>query len=386
MNSRPPPLPAWIHRGLALAWIALLWLPLSQMAFRFAPEGPGVTENRRKAPAPQLRGWSLKSVDAFRRSFENYFRDRFGFRDALIRIHSQVHVRGLGTSPLAQVVIGRGGWLFRNASDEPNLEDFCGLAPFTEQDLDAIESSLAATRDALQRRGIAFVFLVAPDKHTIYPEHLPAPIRALAGTTRLDQLAERLGRRPDILFVDVRRALLEEKPRQQLYFRTDTHWNSYGAHLAARQLIVRLAGSGFPTAHPSAEPVVLERHDKPQTDLAGLLGSSGAGHEQDLRPLDRAEKLRTVSVLPRTRGKARRRANTRCETPGGGPRFLLVQDSFGRALSPALCREFSYGSSVWSARVTAQDLERERPDVVILEMVERRLGELAGRQTALQLD
>lgn len=387
MDSPPPPAwPPWIHRGLAIAWIVLLWLPAAQMVFRFAPAGPALAENRRRAAAPRLQDWSWKKSDSFRRAFEEYFKDRFGFRDFLIRVHNLSHLRVLRTTPLAKVVVGRGGWLYHNGDDEPNLRDYSGLEPFTEADLDTIEKSLAATRDALRRRGVVFAFLVAPDKHTLYPEHLPERIRALAGTTRLDQLADRLSRRPDILFVDVRRALLEEKARHPLYFRTDTHWNSYGAHLAARQLTSRLAGAGVPVGQPGDEGLVLEMIDRPRTDLAGMLGLSGAGNDQDLRPLDPSAKPGRVTVLPRTTGKARRRENTSCETGEGGPRFLLVQDSFGRALFPALCRRFPYGVSVWETRITQRTLERERPDVVILEIVERRLGELAGREVFLQLD
>ena len=59
-------------------------------------------------------------------------------------------------------------------------------------------------------RGIAFLCVVAPNKHTIYPEHLPAWVRRnRTGMSELDQLANELaGERS---FLDVRPVLLAAK-------------------------------------------------------------------------------------------------------------------------------------------------------------------------------
>ncbi len=375
----PPVLPVWFHRGLAVAWIALLWVPLVQMVYRPVPEGPATIENRRKAVMPDLRGRSLKALTAFTKAFEKFFSDAFGFRDGLIRTHTLLHVRGLQTSPLATIVMGRDNWLYyNNAADGMNLVDYCGLAPFSEKELDAIEHSLASTSDELRRRGIAFAVLVAPNKHTVYPEHLPERIRKLAGTTRLDQLAGRLGRRPDILFVDVRRALLEKKAQRPLYFRTDTHWNSYGAHIVAQRLLKVLADAGAPVTPPRDENLVLELRERPQTDLTNLLGLPGDGREQDFLLRDRTAQEGAVTVLPLQKGQAANHPTRTCETGKAGTRFLLIQDSFGNALSPSLCREFAYGVSAWDTRIREETLEQHQPAVVILEVVERYSKALAS--------
>ena len=343
-----------------------------------------MAENRRKAVVPRLRGNSFKEFETFRASIEKYFSDWFGFRDDLIRTHNLLHVRALQTSPLAAVVIGRDGWLYYNADDSKNLPDYCGLRPFTEKNLDAIERNLTAVRDELRLRGIAFAVLVTPSKHTIYPEHLPERVRALAGTTRLDQLVERLGRRPDILFVDVRRALLEGKARHQLYFRTDTHWNSLGAHLAARKLLSSLVRAAAPVPVPHEEDLVLGLRERLQTDLAAMLGLPEEGHEQDFRLLDRNAAEGTIIVRPLRQRQSPGRETRSCETGRPGLRFFLVQDSFGSLIIPSLCREYSSGVSVWGNRVLESSLDEERPDIVILEVAERFLG--LGEEIFLRRD
>lgn len=366
------------HRWLAVAWIALLWLPCLQMVFRPFPEGPATVENRRKAEPPHLRGPGLGALKAFTESFEKYFSDTFGFRDDLIRTSTLLHLRGLRTSPLATIAIGRDGWLYyNNAGDGVNLADYCGLQPFSEKELDAIERNLASIHEALRQRGIGFAVLAAPSKHSIYPEHLPERIRKLGGTTRLDQLSERLSRRPDILFVDVRRALREAKGSRPLYFRTDTHWNGYGAHLAARQLLAALAGGGVPVSVPSDQDLLLRPRDRLETDLTNLLGLPGDGHEQDLVVSHRGETEERIFELPVETDPALVRVTRTCETGGAGPRFLLVQDSFGTALAPSLCQAFPRGVFLWDVRVRAEHLTPAPPEVVILEVTERYLEVLS---------
>ena len=48
-------------------------------------------------------------------------------------------------------------------------------------------------RDWLARRGIAYLLVVSPNKSTVYPEFMP-PLYPRHRTTRMDQLAEHLGR------------------------------------------------------------------------------------------------------------------------------------------------------------------------------------------------
>lgn len=379
MTSRVPPgPPGRSYRVLAVAWIVVLWLPVLQMVFRFVPEGPAVSENRRKAALPQFQGRSFErrsfeEFETFRKSLERFFSDRFGFRDGLIRVHNLLHVRGLRTSPLATVVIGREGWLYYNAEDGLNLLDYCGLAPFTEKDLDTIEHNLTTTRDELRRRGIAFALLVAPNKHTIYPEHLPERIRALAGRTRLDQLAERLGRRPDILFVDVRKTLEEGKSRRPLYFRADTHWNGYGAHLAVRDLLAGLDRAGIPMVLPREEQLALTTQERAGYDLITMLGLPDQGREEQVFVRNRSAKAGTVRVLPLEEGQVPGRETVTCGSGGEGLRFHLAIDSFGMAVWPLLCEQFASGVTYWRNRVVEADLDQERPDVVILQVVERYL-------------
>jgi hypothetical protein len=57
----------------------------------------------------------------------------------------------------------------------------------------------------------------------------------------------------------------------------------------------------------------------------------------------------------------------------GGPRAIMFQDSLNTNLAPLLAEHFSRILLVDGARLDPALMERERPDVVIQEFVERKL-------------
>jgi alginate O-acetyltransferase complex protein AlgJ len=62
------------------------------------------------------------------------------------------------------------------------------------------------------------------------------------------------------------------------------------------------------------------------------------------------------------------------EIPGSHlPRAVIFRDSFVSALVPFLSEHFSRAVYLWQKDVTVEQLREERPDVVIYQIVSRRL-------------
>ena len=59
------------------------------------------------------------------------------------------------------------------------------------------------------------------------------------------------------------------------------------------------------------------------------------------------------------------------------PKALIFRDSFSTALHPFLSEAFRDSAWVWDHRFLTELVERERPDVVILQVVERYIPALA---------
>jgi len=106
---------------------------------------------------------------------------------------------------------------------------------YPEEELDRIADVLEGYRDALQERGMHFVFLPIPNKENIYYQLLPNQKEA----TFLPQLLRRLEER-GVAYVDLQPAFRElyEQQQVQLYPVDDAHWNEVAVQVAA-QLLTR---------------------------------------------------------------------------------------------------------------------------------------------------
>src|SRR5207249_2328864 len=89
------------------------------------------------------------------------------------------------------VVLGKRGWYFYIANPVGN--DFPAIMPLSREGLEAWQHLLEARRDWLARHGSRYLFVIAPDKQSIYPDFLPQSLRRRArARSRLDQLVEHL--------------------------------------------------------------------------------------------------------------------------------------------------------------------------------------------------
>lgn len=353
-------------RGWPSLWAALfllgICLPLVEQVAELDP-APPVNENRHLAERPRLPpAWA--EIDDFPSRFEAYYRDRFGLRNRLLRWHRWLHLRLLGVSPVDKVMIGRDGWLFLA---EKALR-YQRSRPFKAVDLAAWGTFLEERRQWLGERGIRFLWVLAPNKHTVYAEHLPPRGRALRATSRADQLLEHLRLHTGVEALDLRPALRAGKAREKVFYKLDSHWNDYGSYLAYHAVIERL-GSDL----PGLEPVPIDAHRRRQKetsgDLALVLGLEDELLETSvvLRPRGRRLAVPASTVPPGV-------GATAFERPDGRYRALFLGDSFGAHLTRRLAEHFARLAYLPGYDLPRQVLDRERPDVVILEIVERNLA------------
>ena len=116
-----------------------------------------------------------------------------------------------------------------------NIADFCKINLLDEATLSRIEDNVRETVDWCAENGLKVLYLIAPNKHSVYSEYYP--FDRLEGITRADKIVAAISHTgADYLFP--RDLLLEKKDSApfRLYFKTDTHWNSLGAYYASEAL------------------------------------------------------------------------------------------------------------------------------------------------------
>jgi hypothetical protein len=308
------------------------------------------------------------SAHAFPDAFSRYFEDNFAFRPRLVEWQSVLRFKVLDVSPSSVVVKGRDGWLFYWDDGAP--EDYTNATPFTHDELETWQRTLEGTRDWLAARGIAYLFVIAPDKHVIYPEYMPVSIRPVHGKSRIDQLVTHLGAHSTVDVLDLRPVLLGAKTSERIYQRTDTHWNDRGAFIAYRQILQRLAPWLRGTRPMDRSMFEAREVQTSGLDLAGMLGLTDALREEDLRLVRRdPAAARVVEPLNPARMATERRGATL-------PRAVVFRDSFGSALIPFLSEHFSRTLYLWQPDFDPEVILEEHPDVVIQEWAGRHLSTL----------
>ena len=340
------------YKIFTAAFLLLCILPSAGMLFLPPTEAAA---NERLTPVPQLKSedgsWNQNVLD----DATNYIADHFALRQEMVTANAMLQTGLLATSPAEDVIYGRDGWLYYAET----LDDYQNRATLTDEEVRQIAQTIADMQAYCEARGAQFVFTIAPNKNSLYPEHMPA--RYLQSDSpgnyeKLKPLLEEYG----VHYADLFTFLSEQD--EILYLKTDSHWTNRGAALAHDFLMETL---GLPhTAFAQAEYTTAETH---RGDLYEMLYPKGTAREAQ----QAYETTFSYVSEPRTAEDILIQT-TSPDAPNG--RLLLCRDSFGNALHPFLAEDFR------EATITRQmpyPLEQvQAGDTVIVEIVERNLANL----------
>jgi hypothetical protein len=375
----PPPAPA-THPWRDALLIAIVAVLLILMATVDPLHGAATTwEQRRAASWPPMK--LLKSPSVFAAAFSQAFADHFGMRSALIVAQHRALVDIFGVSAVSNIMIGRDGWLFWLGEDGRSLDrHYRGTRWVSDLEADAYVDEVKRRHHYLQTRGIAYLTVIVPEKFTIYPEHLPSWVHPGHDPTLLTRTIDRLARDGTVPYVDLRPLLREAKSRETLYYLTDSHWNLAGAGVGYLA-IMRAVQTLLPGRISSIAPPVRPPYVAGQLywgDIGLMMGIPGKFSEPDYLPLSK------VRLDPASVGLRARLITPDIDsykiyaTPDTSlPRLLMNRDSMGRALIPMLAENFSQSAFAISTALDRKRIDELHPDIVIDEIVERGMVNIA---------
>jgi len=356
---------------LALVFFALLLLPAADQLLGLS-ERFSSTENRAASRPPVLH---FPHVKTFARQFDQYYKENFGWRNALFYAYSRWKLNVLGESPLPEkVVVGKDGWFYLGNSYNRVVDQHRGLLPLSPDSARYIARHLQQQQAVMAQQNALFVVLIAPDSHTIYPEYLPDNLQPAPGPTRLDVLSRAVAA-TRVPFVDIRDTLRAAKRDQFVYYQTDTHWNDYGTMIGSAVLIDRIR----------------QVRPGPRLQLSHFQISKEPGGGGDLVTMLTVQQERKDEVfyviVPKAGVAARQTAtvpnpasgfpSTRFSGPGTG-KLLFIGDSFSHSMMPFLATSFRESYFVRSSHLDPALVAAEKPDVVVFEVVERNLNYLGS--------
>lgn len=329
-----------------------------------------VAVERRAPNALPERPRDMAQLQLYPRRFEAWWGDALGLRDVLLRLKSRVSILGFGVSPSASAVLGRERWVF--PTQLGMLDISRGETLLTQSRLENWQSVLESRRDFCEAHGASYLIAFAPEKSTIYPEHLPAGWEPRAPTA-YDQLVDWMRAHSSVQLLDLRPVLRAERARDRdddfAYYPLGTHWTDRGM-LAAYVALADALSARHPGLRARASSSLHWQDDPLEGDtwasslrMEGLLhqrsrviGEIEWGYDCELGR-DAADELH-VSVL------------------GGdehAPVVALFHDSFGDRMRKLLALSSSRAYFAWQGAMDPERVALERPDVVIELYAERKI-------------
>ena len=286
-----------------------------------------------------------------------------------------------------QVVAGKDGFFFLGNRFARVIDKTKATFQFTDEQIDSWTTKLKKLQDWYEQQGIEFIIAIAPNKHTVYDDKLPDDITAKVGKTVTNRIVQS-SLQKNIHIQNLEQVLREKKRDKQLYFKTDTHWNNYGAQIGYLETMKYFN-------------MTYNKHYKiPEYTMAEIT-SSGGGDLTNLLKInqllsDNYEKDYTLTFNKKSKvcyGNITKDNKLNKCTPGVKSSFnqyimnenssnqetlLYVCDSFGLENSQLYEHTFH---TVWrfhlghmNSSILSNFIQEYKPDIVIYQVVERDIG------------
>ena len=187
-------------------WIILVILNFLNPKKEFSEQ-----ENRYLATVPEFTMKKLVEGE-FSNEMNEYFNDHFIFRDAWVKVNSQVQIM-TGKTENNNVYIGKDGYLFEKET-------------ITEKELENVEYSANKINDISKTLSVPTYVMIVPNSIYINEEKLPDYVERPDQAAVIDKM---YGIMDNTINIDLVQTISEKNKEQQLYFKTDHHMTSEGS-------------------------------------------------------------------------------------------------------------------------------------------------------------
>ena len=186
------------------------------------------TENRPLAQRPAMRR-IVTDFSGFARDFDAYAADQFPNREQRIRDYTVLELAQ--GKKIARKAYCLDGWLFTR------------LGCTNPEQLDALQTALNTAAET----DIPLVYCIVPLKNEVLHDIDPAYFSDETGAENKQALLAMLGGVDHLTAIDASTPLLAGSlaEREQLFYKTDFHWNARGAFAASQEIARQLAAAGL---------------------------------------------------------------------------------------------------------------------------------------------
>ena len=315
------------------------------------------TENKAMAAAPKLLTEEGTFNKSFFTDFESYFTEHIALRNQLVYMDAKIQTSLFQESNVGGVIAGTGGWLYYSST----LNDYLGTDVLSDRELYNLAHNIRVVQDYLQERDIPFLFTIAPNKNTLYGEHMPYYKSHIVNPEHSAKLLAPHLATQGIHYLDL--FDLFEKQDEVLYLLRDSHWNQKGACVAYNAIMDSLA---LPHRDYSDAAPALVKNENGDLNkmLYSFYGELEENYSYDLTQeyafANDAASVEDGWIITENRS--------------GTGSLLMFRDSFANTLIPFLSNAFE---AAYYAKGEPNAMERYvetyQPDYVVIQKVERNI-------------
>ncbi|MBQ2986150.1 MAG: hypothetical protein IJE23_01565 [Tyzzerella sp.] len=226
----------------SILFIILLLLPL--MTMNLKTEQVSIIDNE-KLPELELR------LGGFRSNLENYVDKRIGFRTESLDLYQQLNAKLFGVLEHPLYMYGENGYVFFS------LQSY--ISDYQHLNLDSkwateFAQNMQKLANIAEKYEAEFIYMLVPDKKTVYSEYFPKSVNVKGDTSRTEQVLKSLSQ-TNINWIYMDDIMLEGKKTMQVcnVLYDAGHWNENGAFLCYQHLYERMRG-----VLPELEPLKLD--------------------------------------------------------------------------------------------------------------------------------
>lgn len=319
--------------------------------------------NEDEAKLPKIQKDDGKFNLDYISEFGDYFQKHFAFRKEAITADAKILSDVFNTSNIDSVVTGKNDWLFYSST----IDDFQGKNTLSQSAINGVVHNLSMINDYVKANGKEFLFTIAPNKNTLYPDNMPYYYKLNISDTHNRDLVNDALSKSDINYVNL--FDLFSKQNETLYLAKDSHWNNKGAFLAYNGIMESLNKT-----YDDSFALDVVRKKENIGDLQKMIFPASSYNEYNYYyPLE--DKF---SYISNTKSVEEPLIQTHCDNSTG--KLYMYRDSFGNALLPFFASSFEEATFTKSfPMILEKDIKRYNPDVFAMELVERNISWLIER-------
>lgn len=326
------------------------------------------TENKRMAEMPDIKEDGKFNKD-YLSDLGTYFNDHFAFRNYFVDADSRIQSGVFGESNVDTVLVGTDGWLYYSAT----VDNYLGQNRMADRTINNCVHNMKLFQDYVESQGAKFVLAVPPNKNSLYGDNMPYYYSyKVSDGSDISVMTEKFVE-AGINYVDLYDLL--NKQNDTMYLKRDSHWNNMGALLAYDAIL-----SEADVSHDSYETETFMRKKNYVGDLNSMIYPVSSQPEWDMYLNDDTW---TYQYTTDTKSVEDIKISTSCDDADGS--LLMYRDSFGNTLLPYMANAFRTAS--FSKNIPyniSSDMAANKPDVVVVEKVERNIKEFASDPAVFQ--